>query len=216
MRQRERGVTLVDVCIAAVIVVIIVGVAYPGFKVANDTISRSGQKARLESAADRVKKAVVSQMRTGQLSTLSTAGVPPFVDIHPPRTGIDLTQITDDGDVPWQADTIKLAFRQTGKLEESKLKKDLNGDGDKYDDFALGVVEVVTPTGTRAITSAGRVILGLPSYEADVNGDGTPDPLFELKDRTFTMRMHLVFRDEKDHYHKASLVHSIYLRNVQE
>lgn len=215
MRQRERGVTLVDVSIAVVIVVIIVGVAYPGFKVANDTISRSSQKARLESGADRIKKAVVQQMRTGQLAAISGPGVPPVIDIHPPRTGVDLTQINGDGDVPWKTETHKLGFRQTGTLRESKINIDINGDGDEYDDFALGVVELITPANTRPVTDVGRVILSLPSYEGDVDGDGKNDPLFEVKDRTFTMRMNLIFRDEKGHYHKASLTHSIYLRNVQ-
>ena len=215
MRTKERGVTLVDVSIAVVITVIIVGVAYPGFIVANDTISRSGQKTRLENAADRIKKTLVTEIRTGQLVALAPAGAAPYVDIHPPRTGIALDQIADTGDVPWQTVTHRVQYRQTGTLSESAVRLDINHDGDRTDTFALGVIELVTPQGTRPITQRGRVILGTPNFEGDVDGDGLKDPLFEVQDRKFTMRMFLVFRDEKGHFHQTNLINTIYLRNIQ-
>ena len=216
MKSRERGITLVDVSIAAVIVIIIVGVAYPGFMVANDTISRSGQKTRLENASDRIRKAIVNEIRTGQLAEISPPGVPPYVAIHPPRTGIPLEKIAEEGTVPWADVTHRLEFRQTGTIHEKEEKVDLNKDGDREDLCAVGVIDYVTPDFSRPITERGRVILGMPDFVGDVDGDGKEDPLFALKDRQFTIRMFMVFRDEKGHHHQTSLVHSIYLRNVQE
>jgi len=216
MRSKERGVTLVDISIATVITVIIVGVAYPGFMVANNTISQSGQKTRLEGAADRIKKALVSQFRTGQLIKVEAKGVPPYIDLHPPRTGIALDEIADEGSVPWQTVTNRVQYRQTGTLRESVERVDFNRDGDRKDDFAMGVVELVTPEGTRPITQRGRVILTLPNFDGDLNGDGTEDPLFEIDNRRLMLRMYLVYRDEKGQFHQTSLIHSVYLRNVQE
>jgi len=216
MQSKERGVTLVDVTIAAMITLIIVGVAYPGFIVANDTISRSGQKTRLENAADRIKKSIITQMRTGQLVKLEAKGVPPYVDLHPPRTGIALDEIAAEGTVPWQAITHRVQYRQTGTLSESKERVDINRDGDRNDTFALGLIELVTPEGTRPITQRGRVVLSLPNFDGDMNGDGKEDPLFEIDKRRFTVRMHMVFRGEKGHVHQTSLIHSVYMRNVQE
>jgi len=216
MRTNERGVTLVDVSIAAVIIVIIIGVAYPGFIIANDTISRGGQKTRLENASDRIRKAIVSEMRTGQLAGIAATGEAPYVDIDPPRTGIALDEIADEGTVPWQTVTHRLGFRQTGVLNESVVKVDINRDGDRADTFALGVIELTTPLGVRPITQRGRVILGMPNFDGDVSGDGVKDPLFQVANRRFTMRMFLVHRDEKGHYHQTNLIHSVYLRNIQK
>ena len=46
-RRIGKPFTLVDVVIAATIVVIVVGVAYPGFKTANDTIATIGRQDRM-------------------------------------------------------------------------------------------------------------------------------------------------------------------------
>ncbi|MEN8149455.1 MAG: hypothetical protein ABFS86_06505 [Planctomycetota bacterium] len=216
-QERNSGVTLVDVCIAAAIVVVICGVAYPGFIVANDTMAVSGQKVRLEDAKDRILKALIQEVRTGRLVAMSPGGQAPWVDIHPPVTGIALDKIDDKGAIPWNpAETHRLAFRETGRLKEQDAGEDLNGDGDEFDEFALGVIELTTPLGTRRITERGRVILGLPLYTEDLDGDGAPDPLFGLRNREFTVRLFLVRQDVKGRYHRANLAHSIYLRNAQE
>ena len=218
MRMRnDSGFSLVDVCIAVAIVVIICGVAYPGFIVANDTMAVSGQKTRLEGAADRILSTLVKEIRTGRLVAVAPAGQAPWIDIHPPRTGIALDKIDEEGAVPWDAaETRRLAFHETGRLKESDAKADLNGDGDRNDEFALGVVELTTPLGTRRITEWGRVILGLPQYREDLDGDGAPDPLFDVQGRRFTVRMFLVRKDEKGHYHRTNLARTIYMRNTQE
>ena len=215
--KHDSGFSLVDVCIAVAIVVMICGVAYPGFIVANDTMAVSGQKIRLEGAADRILKTLTREIRTGRLVAVAPAGQAPWIDVHPPETGIALDKIDEKGTVPWDAaETHRLAFNETGRLKERDAKTDLNGDGDKNDEFALGVVELTAPQGTRRITQRGRVILGLPQYHEDLDGDGAPDPLFEVKDRRFTIRMFLVRRDQKGRYHRTNLTRSVYLRNTQE
>lgn len=215
--ENESGVTLVDVCIAAAMVVVICGVAYPGFIVANDTMATSGQQVRLEGSADRILKALVAEVRTGRVVATSANNVAPWIDIHPPRTGIALAEIDKEGTVPWdQAVTHRLAFRETGTLTESDANTDLNHDGDKDDEFALGIVELTTAQGTRPVTNRGRVILGLPNYREDLDGDGTEDPLFKIENRRFMVRMFLVRKNEKGHYHQTHLTHSVYLRNTQE
>ena len=217
MASRETGLTLIEIAIGVVLMLIILSVAYPGFIVANDTISTTSQRARLQEAGEKVVTEIVDQIRLGQLTEIGSEGTPPYAVVHPPRTGIALDEITASGAVPWKDDTIRIQYRPTGKVAEEEVRTDLNGDGDTDDDFALGVVEVMTAKGTRPITRRGRVLLGLPGYEGDVDGDGESDPMFKVTGRQLDLELTIVFRDEESgEFRKAALARTLYLRNRQD
>jgi hypothetical protein len=77
-------------------------------------------------------------------------------------------------------------------------------------------MEVMTLEGARPITRNGRVMLGLPTYEGDVDGDGEDDPLFEVTERRLDLKLVMVFREESGEFRKAALSRTMYLRNRQD
>lgn len=216
MRTTEAGLTLIEAVIAVALMAIVLGLAYPGLTVTSGAISTYTQKARLEAAGEKISEKLVESFRLGQLDEIGPSNTAPYAIVHPPRSGIDLGQIAVDGVVPWQAESVRIQFRQTGTADEHKLRLDINGDGDQKDLFALGVLELVTPAGAKPITHRGRVMLGLPSYEGDVDGDGEDDPLFQVTGRRLDLKLVMVQREKSGEFRKAALAQAIYLRNRQD
>jgi hypothetical protein len=68
----------------------------------------------------------------------------------------------------------------------------------------------------RPITRTGRVMLPLPGYSGDVDGDGVADPLFFRDDRTFVVKFRLLTRTENGRYVTADVESTVRLRNVQK
>ena len=216
MSSTESGMTLVELAISVMLMVIILGLAYPGFNLANDTISTCTQKARLQDAGERITAELIDLIRLGRLAEIGSPGELPYAIVHPPRTGIALGEITLTGAVPWSSDSVRIQYRKTGEVDEAGIRADLNGDGDRSDLFALGMVEIITPEGARPITHRGRVLLGLPGYEGDVDGDGKADPLFALTGRRFDLKLVMVFREDSGEFRKAASTRTLYLRNRQD
>ncbi len=216
MRSTETGMTLVELSVGVTLMVVILALAYPGFNAASGTISVCAQKARLSDAGDKVSKRLIDLIRLGRLAEIGDTGNPPHAIVHPPRTGIALDEMTTAGVVPWKTDSVRIQYRQSGSVSEAEARVDLNGDGDRSDFFALGMVDVITADGARPITNRGRVLLGLPSFEGDVDGDGLADPLFKLTGRRLDLKMVMVFREESGQFRKSVSTRTIYLRNRQD
>jgi Tfp pilus assembly protein PilW len=131
MRRNESGLTLVEVSIGVVLMLIILAVAYPGFILANGTMSMSARKARLQEAGEKVTKQLVDVLRLGQLQQIGPTGVAPFAIVHPPRTGIALDEITQAGAVPWRDETIRIQYRpQRGWRHKGPLRARSHGSHD--------------------------------------------------------------------------------------
>ncbi len=216
MRSTETGMTLVELAIGVALMLILLGLAYPGFNLASGTISTCTQQARLQDAGEKVSGELIDLIRLGRLREIGSQGVPPYAIIHPPRTGIALSEIASTGAVPWRSDSVRIQYRKTGEVHEAGIHADLNGDGDRLDLFALGIVEIITPEGTRPITHRGRVLLALPSYEGDVDGDGRADPLFKVAGRRFDLKMVMNYGEEPGKLRMAVLTRTLYLRNRQD
>ncbi len=219
--NRESGLTLVDVVIATAIVLIIVGVAYPGFKTANDTIATSGRQDRMERQGDRALRLLTEEVRSGWITALTPSGQAPSVTIRSVRGAVNLADLAATGTVPWSTDERTIRFRQVETINEMSLEEDVNRDGDWNDTFALGVLESVETVGTEVVAtpitgSASQVILALPSYAGDLNGDGIGDPLFEVDGRTLDIRLHQITRTEAGQILKTATRSKIHLRNPQE
>lgn len=215
MSEREKGVTMVDVLIGTAIVAIIIALVYPGFFVAKNTIATSGRRDLIERAGDQLMAKVVREVRAGLVTAIADSPNPPSVSTVRPRKGVALDEL-DDGAVPWDGATRTLRFRQTGTLREADEKDDVNKDGDKTDDFATGLLELVEDGEARPLLTRAEVILGLPGYDGDVDGDGNDDPMFERVDRTVTIRIFLVHKDDQGRILTTALRSSVHLRNHQE
>jgi hypothetical protein len=221
MRRAERGLTLVDIMISTAILVVIVGVAYPGFKIANDTISTSGVRDRLERAGDRILKRIMSEVRGGFIVFSTNDNDHPRVVVRQPETGVDLSEIGSEGGVPWVAEDRVTRYREVETLDEADMKQDINGDGDQTDKFSLGVMECTDDTlqaGFRPIVDRALVVRPLPAMSGDLDGDGASDLMFKHNpvSRTFWACVYLLARDGNGRWIWAKVESSVRLRNVQE
>jgi len=82
----------------------------------------------------------------------------------------------DTGDVVGSAITYR--FVQTGTLRESADGRDYNGNGRMTDSFAVGHVARTTTRGRTTKLGEGAVVQPLGALGGDVDGDGSPDPIF--------------------------------------
>jgi len=96
------------------------------------------------------------------------------------------------------------------------MDADAFGDGDRSDKFALGVIERVENGVARPITDRARLILGLPGYTGDVDGDGMDDPLFDQQARIIRIEIHLVQREENGRFLRTTVRGGVHLRNIQK
>jgi len=212
----QRGVTLLDVVIGAMLLAVVVGLAFPGFMVANDTISVSGARDRLERAADQMISEVVSRVRFSRVDAVTGAPLaPPGLTLTRAIRVEDLSDLDGEGAVPWEAESFGIQFRQTAVVKEADTNLDINRDGDKNDQFALGVLEIVEGGTAIPILQRARVMLGLPTYEDDLDGDGVPDALFTLDGQTFLIRLQVAGWDGKGRLITTVTTARVHLRNPQ-
>jgi hypothetical protein len=207
---------LVDVVIAVAILGIIAACAYPGFLVVNNTITTSGRRDLTERAGDQILKEVVGEIRAGLLSDVELPPNAPSVTTLRPRTDVTLDELTSESEVPWDGQARVLRFRQTGTIKESDEGEDINKDGDQSDSFATGLLELTAGGSTRPLLTRAEVILGLPNYDGDLDGDGNADPMFEVEDRRVTVRIFLVNRGDGNRVITTGTRTTVHLRNQQE
>lgn len=215
MNTSERGVTLLDTMIGAMVVAIVVGLAYPGFMAANDTIATSGTRDRVERSADQILARLTSEFRGGQIVAESAAGEAPeitFARVSPDAT---LDDLDEGGEIPWAAETRILRFRETETISEALIEEDVNRDGDQTDNFVAGLLEIEEDGVARPITETGRVILSHTTYNGDLDGDGTGDPLFTRVDRQVQIEIHLLTRTTQGRLVTTAVRGAIRLRNAQ-
>jgi hypothetical protein len=216
MGAGAKGTTLVDVVIAASLLLVVFGLAIPGMKLAEDTISTGGSRDLLERAGDRILAEVVSILRSGRIVSIAPPSEPPELTVCRVRSDIDLGELTVDTPDVYESEPVVISFRVARTLDESEVRTDLNRDGDLGDTFALGTIEVSTAEGMRTLVSRPIVLLALPSYDADLDGDGHEDPLFAFDGATASVNLHLVQLQAGGRLLATSLRGSVKPRNRQE
>jgi len=219
--NRQSGMSLVEVMIASAILVIVVGLAYPGFKTAGDTMATCGRQDRMERHGDRALQLLTQEVRSGWITEHSPPGAAPSLTIRRLQDDVELSDIAGSGAVPWATGERVIRFRQIDELAEANEGADLNRDGDRTDRFALGVLESVEIVDgedvvARLTGASSRVILALPSFAGDLNGDGVGDPLFVVNDRILGISIRLVTRMENGRLLQTVTHSQIRLRNHQE
>jgi len=216
MDRREGGAMLVDVLIGVTIVAAILAVAYPGFQVANDTISTSTQRDLIERSADRTLNGLVDAVRSGRIASITPSGTAPVVTLQSLQSGLTIGQMSGSNPTMWDASSRTIRYVPSSTLDESKMHVDLNRDGDQKDKFALGSLELVNGTQVTRLSGNARVLLGLPSYEGDVDGDGVADPLVELDGRELRIKITIARRTERGRMQATTVRSRIHLRNPQD
>lgn len=214
--HRDRGLTLLELALTAVIFAAVLAVAYPAFHSANDTIATSNRRDVMERHGDRLLGEVRDFLREGRITSTPAANAPPEIRLVRVPSGLSLDEISEVGSIPWDSTEEAIRFRTKREIRESEIGEDLNGDGDRADRFAIGVLETEDSRGVRPITETGEVMLGLPSYAGDLDGDGVADPLFEVDERSVEIRIRLLARTAAGHYLKTELRGTLRLRNRQD
>ncbi|MCU0726087.1 MAG: hypothetical protein MUE73_09905 [Planctomycetes bacterium] len=216
MAGEERGATLVDMVIAATLLVVVFGLTIPGFMLAEDTITTGGTRDQLERTGDRILSEILGILRSGRLASISPPGGPPSLTVHRVRTDIELDDLTEETPDLFEPDPVVISFRTARILAESALRTDLNRDGDLADEFALGGLDL--SDGEHARTFSGRpvALLGLPSFQGDLDGDAVDDPLFSFDGATVSVSLRLVSVEPGGRVLSASLRGSVKPRNSQE
>lgn len=212
----QRGLTLLELALTVVIFAAVLAVAYPAFHSANDTIATSNRRDVMERQGDRILREVQEFLREGRITSAPAANAAPEIRLVRVKSSLTLDEISAAGAVPWSATEEAIRFRPKREIRESDIGEDLNGDGDRTDRYSVGVIETEDERGVRPITETGEVILGLPSYDGDLDGDGVGDPLFAVDERSVEIRIHLLTRTAAGHYLKTELRGTLRLRNRQD
>ncbi len=219
--KRESGLTLIDVTIATAIVIAIVGMAYPGFKTANDTMATNGRQDRMERQGDRALRMLTREVRSGWITGTTAPGQAPSLTLRHVQGDVQLSDLAVEDAVPWAAAERTVRFRQLEEITEADEGTDINRDGDLSDRFSIGVLETVELVDgkdvVKPITGASsRVILALPSFAGDLDGDGVGDPLFNVNGRILEISIRLITHTEGGQLLQAVTHSRIRLRNTQE
>ena len=210
----EAGIGLLDLAIGVGLLLIVLGLVYPGFKVARDTMSTSRQRDLMECSGDKLLGEVTQILRSGQIVSMAEAPSPPSVTVRQPRSSVDIETL--DGEVPWEAESREIRFQQASVLDEAQEQIDLNRDGDQVDSFALGYLEQVIGAVARPISRGATVALALPGYAGDLDGDGEGDPLFRRDGSIVVVSVHLVSRGDGGRLLHTRVGRTVHLRNAQE
>ena len=183
------GMTLIELMIAMVVLVIILGAVFGTILNSQSAYNQGLTEINAQDAASRV----INQMK--ELITESKV-------ISVNGTELVLQKPVDwdgDGDVLDNAmnveygayyngeahlnATSRIAFGATGVTREATLGYDLNGDGDVTDEFTSGAMFVrFYDSGGAPQTQYERQISGDLICIGDVDGSGTVDPMFERWD----------------------------------
>ena len=215
MNVRERGFTMVDTVIAVAILALVLGIAYPGFKIANDTIATSGTRGQATRVGGDVLRRILKETRSGDVQNVQATTTGPALTLRRIRSDASLAQFETEGSLDFGAETVVIQFRQTDTLSETVVREDINRDGDMKDLFALGHIEVVENGRVRPLMTSTPVILGLPGFAGDLDGDGKSDPLFDLNGRSLTVSVHLFQRTPGGLPMLVALTGAIHLRNYR-
>lgn len=216
MERGSKGLTLIELALSIAVFAAIVAVAYPAFIGANNTVSTGTSRDQMERKGDRLLEEVNGFLRSGRVVSVAAAPKPPAVTVVRVDRTVAIEDLPGDGDTPWAAEKETLRFRPVRTLSERDLDEDLNGDGDRKDEFSLGRLEIEDAGRVRSLSDTGLVMLGLPDYQGDLDGDGAPDPLFTFTERSVDVRLRLATRDGQGHFLTTTLGSTLRLRNQQE
>jgi hypothetical protein len=184
-------------------------------------MATSGQQDRMERQGDRALRLLTEEVRSGWITGSSPSGQAPWLTFRAVQGEVALGDLAEDGDVPWETEERTIRFTEVETLDEAEIGEDLNRDGDRFDRYALGTIETVATVDgeevfTRLTGASSRVILALPSYAGDLNGDGVGDPLFVVNGRVLTISLRLITRTAAGQLLQTVTHSRIRLRNQQE
>ena len=175
----------------------------------------------MERQGDRALSTLIGEVRSGWITGPAAPGQAPSLTFRPVQSEVLLSDLAEEGSVPWAHGERTLRFRQIEEIAEADEDSDINRDGDQSDRFSIGILEIVDIVDgeevVKRITGASsRVILALPSFAGDLNGDGVSDPLFLIDGRILDISIRLITYTESGQLLQTVTRSRIKLRNPQE
>jgi prepilin-type N-terminal cleavage/methylation domain-containing protein len=180
----KRGYSLLEVLISTVVLSAILLATLAALDAGSTTISRGEAAASVQSSALACLKQLSKELPSAKVSAIGTQG---------DQITFQLPYNQDDGigdfdpaaDISWGtesdefAGSLTFSFVTDRTLDEATDGIDYNRDGDRGDQFDLGHLQRTDNTTTKSdVISPTCFILVAGAHDGDVNGDGTPDPIF--------------------------------------
>ncbi|HLG42330.1 MAG TPA: prepilin-type N-terminal cleavage/methylation domain-containing protein [Planctomycetota bacterium] len=196
-RRPSSGFTLIEVSLAMALLLIVVLLAYRLLFTVQDSTDRTSINAYLHNQGRIVSEALIREIHESRIVSVASQNDSMVIQVPVDYDG--------DGDVLDGAGLVEYGFRDPANAQaprlswtatystvvdethsEAALRIDINKDGDKTDTFVSCRLERVVRDGGGV--ERDRLILARDIYlidsprDADLNGDGTADPLFKLVD----------------------------------
>jgi len=201
MGRSARGFSLVEIMIGSLILLVVVLLAYRLLFTVQESTDRTNITAYLHNRGRTLAEALIREITEARIVSVSAENESIVLQVPVDHDG--------DGDVLDANGAVEYGFRDpangqaprlgwtatyTAVVEEDHsepaLKININKDGDKNDVFVScrleRVVKDAAGVAQDRITLAHDIYLVQNPKDADLNGDGTPDPLFKLADAAGT------------------------------
>lgn len=192
----RKAFTLVEVLVASFVLMAVVLIVYRLLFAAQKSTDLTTLRADLKTRARAVVDGVLRELTEAKIVSISSSNdaiefqVP--VDADGSNGMLDASGEVEYGfrdprdgsqEAGWKA-VYRVVAEQT--LSESALKVDINKDGDQADGFALCRLQREVKDGAGktvdTVALAHEIFLNSSPADGDVNGDGQPDPFFQMLD----------------------------------
>ncbi len=231
-QRRNGGFTLLEILVVVVVLTITVTAALRALRVGTDTYQAGMTSGACHEECRRVVETVAVELLPAQVIYVETdPTLPPELEyLVPVDMGGDGDFVDTTGNIEWGTQEVAgpvlgsstvYRFASNATLRESDIQFDIDGDGALDGTFLQGNLVMETTGGRTATYGQGLVVVHETDSEADMNGDGTPDPIFSVtldKDGNFetvAINIWMVTRDKRGRYIKLNETTSVRLRNNQ-
>jgi len=201
--RRQHGLTLIEVSVSLAVFALIAVICastltkMTGFY--TDSLFRSG----LMESAKIAQESALDELRSAKVLSVGTSGGYPVVTYVVPVSlpiGTTSDYFDSSGNVNWGCQEasgpmkdaagsphrVTLTVVPGSQVVESKVRADINGDGDRNDTFQLGSLLFTTSGGLKRTLSGGRLLLSEVGKGAfDMSKDGVADRILGVSGEPF-------------------------------
>ena len=226
--NRRRGLSLLEVAVSATLLTTILMATLAVMHTGNSAVAQGEVKAAVQESGRLTLERALQPLAECRILALGLASdsVTYQVPVYTGQEGIDFDP---DYDITWGSESepdggsVMVGFESLGTIDEAAEGVDYNRDGDLLDRFHQGHL-ARTDLVSGQVTPLGRsnLILCADDHAGDVNGDGTPDPLFHRVEGSLGGRSDVVITvwtvktDRNRQPYLLRLKNKVTLRNPQE
>ncbi len=196
----RNGVTLIEMMIVVTIFSVVVLGTFQVLTSVNDNLAVDIPLGDLENKGRRLVEQMERMIRPSSATQITVSSTNSWINFKVPVDHDADGDVLDDSfaiewgafeeGVPTLSNWTYYYFNVTGTyFEGTSGNIDLNRDGDKTDQFYMGDIIFWTQGGWTRRFGNGMVCVDYLTVNGDVNGDGTPDPIFTLDGNSVTVNL---------------------------